>query len=229
MEEIWKDIQGYEGLYQISNLGRVKSLGRIITNKIRTYYREDLILSPGKDKDGYFQVQLYKNGINKMRKVHRLVAETFILNPNNYPCINHKDENKQNNHVSNLEWCTVKYNQNYGTRTERAAEKRRGCIGLVGEKNPMYGRTGEKHPLSRKVICLNNLKIFNSIKEASEYANVANIRSCLCGKSNYCGKIDNIKLVWEYYDNYLKMTDEEIKEKIDKSTRRKTRKRKNKA
>ena len=216
MEEIWKDIQGYEGLYRVSNLGRVKSFHKA----------KEHILSPGKDKDGYFQVQLYKNGINKMRKVHRLVAQAFISNPNNLPQINHKDENKQNNNVDNLEWCTNEYNHNYGTAVKRAAEKRRGWIGLVGEKNPMYGRTGEKNPVSRKVICLNNLKIFNSIKEASEYANVTNIRSCLCGKSNYCGKIDNIKLVWEYYDNYLKMTDEEIKEKIDKSTRRKPRKRK---
>ena len=226
MEEIWKDIQGYEGLYRVSNLGRVKSFHKA----------KEHILSPGKDKDGYFQVQLYKNGINKMRKVHRLVAQAFISNPNNLPQINHKDENKQNNNVDNLEWCTNEYNHNYGTAVKRAAEKRRGWIGLVGEKNPMYGRTGnknpmygrtgEKNPVSRKVICLNNLKIFNSIKEASEYANVTNIRSCLCGKSSYCGKIDNIKLVWEYYDNYLKMTDEEIKEKIDKSTRRKPRKRK---
>lgn len=113
MEEIWKDIKDYEGLYQISSLGRVKSL----------WYGKERILKLGKDKDNYLTTNLCKEGKIKIFKVHRLVAQTFIPNPNNYPCVNHKDENKQNNTVENLEWCTHKYNVNYGTAIERRTDK----------------------------------------------------------------------------------------------------------
>ena len=116
MKEIWKDIKNYEGHYQVSNLSRVKSLNYNHTGK-------EKILKLNKDKDGYLQVTLCKNNIKKVYKVHRLVAQAFIPNPNNLPQINHKDENKTNNNVDNLEWCDRKYNQNYGTRTERVAEK----------------------------------------------------------------------------------------------------------
>lgn len=100
--EIWKDIKGYEGLYQVSNLGNVKSLK---TNK-NLYYSKS-----GK----YYRVGLFK-GKRKMYSIHRLVAEAFILNPNNYPCVNHKDCNTFNNEINNLEWCTYKQNNNYGSR-----------------------------------------------------------------------------------------------------------------
>ena len=113
MKEIWKDIKNYEGLYQISNLGRVKSL----------WYGREKILIPVKLKNGYLRVILCKNGILKTYYVHRLVAEAFLDNPNNLPQVNHKDENKQNNNVENLEWCTNEYNINYGTRTERCSKK----------------------------------------------------------------------------------------------------------
>ena len=112
--EIWKDIKGYEGLYQVSNYGRVKSFTR---NTIRTH-----ILKCNVKKNGYIYITLYNNGY-KYYRLHRLVAETFIPNPNNYPCINHKDENKQNNKIDNLEWCTWKYNANYGTRNQRVINK----------------------------------------------------------------------------------------------------------
>ena len=107
MNEIWKDVKGYEGLYQVSNLGRVRN-GR--TGRIRKLTF---------DEDGYLQVTLYGKKINVTRKVHRLVAEAFIPNPDNLPCINHKDEDKTNNRVENLEWCTVKYNNTYGDRIEK--------------------------------------------------------------------------------------------------------------
>ena len=117
IEERWKDIKDYEGLYQVSDLGRVKSLPRNGTIK------KSRILSKCYDKNGYQIVSLSKNGIHKTFKVHRLVAETFIPNIDNLSQINHKDENKQNNNVNNLEWCDVTYNINYGTRTKRSAEK----------------------------------------------------------------------------------------------------------
>lgn len=100
MQEIWKDIKDYEGLYKISNLGNVKSLK---TNK-NLYY--------SKSKN-YLRVSLNKDGIRKGYSIHRLVAEAFIPNPNNYPCVNHKDCNGNNNNVDNLEWCTHKQNNSY--------------------------------------------------------------------------------------------------------------------
>nr|UVX78839.1 MAG: zinc-binding loop region of homing endonuclease [Bacteriophage sp.] len=105
MEE-FRDIKGYEGLYQVSNLGIVKNIkGRI--------------MKQCKDRYGYLTISLCKEGKHKTFSVHRLVAEEFIPNENNYPCINHKDEDKTNNNVNNLEWCDYKYNSNYGTAIER--------------------------------------------------------------------------------------------------------------
>ena len=110
MEE-WRDIKNYEGIYQISNEGRVCSL-KFGKNKILKNRR----------CLGYWQVVLYKNGVGKPQTIHRLVAEAFIPNPNNLPCVNHKDENRANCISDNLEWCTYEYNSNYGTRNERNSE-----------------------------------------------------------------------------------------------------------
>ena len=113
-KEYWKPIKGYEGLYQVSNFGRVKSLK----------FGKERILKQSKDKKtGHLHVVLCKNGIVKTYYVHRLVAEAFIDNTDNLHCVNHKDENPQNNVVSNLEWCDAKYNCNYGTRNKRISEK----------------------------------------------------------------------------------------------------------
>lgn len=109
MKEIWKDIEGYEGLYQISNMGKVKSLSR----KMNKYTTRLLKLT--KDKKGYTICSLYNKGL-KTHKVHRLVAKAFIPNPNNYPMINHIDGNKQNNNLNNLEWCDNSYNQLHAIR-----------------------------------------------------------------------------------------------------------------
>lgn len=111
--EIWRDIEGYEGLYQVSNLGRVKSLGNDKTKK-------EKILSQYENKNGYLYVNLCKDGKMKTFRVHRLVANAFIPNPNGYRCVNHKDEDKTNNCVDNLEWCTHQYNNTFGTRIARA-------------------------------------------------------------------------------------------------------------
>ena len=114
MKEIWKDIKNYEGLYQISNLGRIKSL-RTFNSFTKTYYNREKILKGKIDTNGYVMVCLCKEN-KKYIRVHRLVAETFIPNFKNYPIINHKDENKKNNRVDNLEWCTYTYNNSYGTK-----------------------------------------------------------------------------------------------------------------
>lgn len=124
MKEVWKNISGYEGLYQVSNLGRIKSLPHKVYNKlIGEYISKEKILKQGSLVRGYKGVGLYKNGKEKTQKVHRLVAEAFIPNPNNYPEVNHKNEDTSDNRVTNLEWCTSKYNSNYGTRTQRIAQK----------------------------------------------------------------------------------------------------------
>ena len=116
MDEIWKDKKDYEGHYQVSNCGRIKSLNYINSGKER-------ILKPLTNSSGYLFVKLCKDGITKTYYVHRLVAEAFIPNPNNYKEVNHKDECKTNNVVTNLEWCDSKYNNNYGTRTEKCSKK----------------------------------------------------------------------------------------------------------
>ena len=122
MEEVWKDVEGYEGFYQVSNLGRVKSLGRIIVTrygKTQTIYER--VLKIKIHKFGYLEVSLHSNGKSKTYKVHRLVAEAFIPNPDGLLEVNHIDENKSNNRVDNLEWCSSSYNANYGTRNKRVA------------------------------------------------------------------------------------------------------------
>ena len=116
MIEIFKDIEGYEGLYQISNYGNVKSLGNDKT-------RKEKILKIKKTILGYLTVNLSKQGKYNTYRVHRLVATAFIDNPQNLPEVNHKDENKTNNHVINLEWCERKYNVNYGTRTDKCSKQ----------------------------------------------------------------------------------------------------------
>lgn len=119
MCEIWKDIDEYDGYYQVSTLGNVRSVDIYVRCKNGIRLRKGRILSPTKLPNGYLQVTLSKNNKVKKYSVHRLVAQTFISNPNNLPCVNHKDENPKNNCVDNLEWCTVKYNINYGTSSKR--------------------------------------------------------------------------------------------------------------
>lgn len=108
--EVWKDIEGYEGLYQVSSWGRVKRLntGRILKGR--------------KNTNSYLTVGLCKNGEQKDYLIHRLVAQAFIPNPHNKPQVNHIDENKENNHAENLEWVTAKENNNHGTHNLRASK-----------------------------------------------------------------------------------------------------------
>lgn len=114
-DEIWRPIKGYEGLYEISNYGRVKSL-KCHKERLRT---------PTKRNKDYLGVSLCKNGKQETKLVHRLVAEAFIPNPDNLPCVNHKDENPTNNVIDNIEWCSYKYNDLYGTRNERILQTKK--------------------------------------------------------------------------------------------------------
>lgn len=116
MIELWKDIEGYEGLYQVSNLGRVKSL------------KKGKILKQHDNGKGYMQVGLWKNNKGKCYYVHRLVSEAFVDNPENKPQINHKDKNKTNNCVYNLEWVTCKENQHHKVNFEGYKQKGRNVV-----------------------------------------------------------------------------------------------------
>lgn len=125
MEEIWKDIEGFEGLYQVSNLGRVKSLERINEGK-KTVKLKEKILRQSPDGKGYMMVWLYYNKKRKTCKVHRLVAQAFIPNPNNKPQIDHINGNNQDNYVENLRWCTSKENFHNPISYKRNSESKFG-------------------------------------------------------------------------------------------------------
>ena len=128
-QEEWRDIKGFERLYQVSNMGRVRSLSRIVrAGKNKQRRTNGKVLTPWKTKHGYLHVGL---GRGERESVHRLVAMTFIPNPKNYPDVNHKDENKANNVVSNLEWCNHSYNALYGTCQERLRKHKNTPVEMV--------------------------------------------------------------------------------------------------
>ncbi|AQS10599.1 NUMOD4 motif protein [Clostridium saccharobutylicum] len=159
MEEMWKDIKGYKGLYKVSNLGRVKNIKR---NKL---------LKLQLQKDGYLRVGLYDKNVNySTKKVHRLVAEVFISNPNNYKCVNHKDENKSNNNADNLEWCTHHYNNSYGSRGKRISK----TMLKKYKSNPLSHR-------HRPVICITTGEKFTTTKAAGErYGLIPSYITAMC-------------------------------------------------
>ena len=156
MKEIFKDIKDYEGLYQVSNLGRVYSI------------RNNKILKPKLNKCGYLSVNLKYKGSHVTKSIHRLVSQAFIENPYNFPQVNHKDEDKTNNCVDNLEWCTAKYNINYGTCRERTAQHFRKPVLMFDLNN-------------------NFIKEFNSAAEAGSYVNgnSSNIIGCCLMYEHY--------------------------------------------
>lgn len=163
--EIWKNIEGYENLYQISSEGRVKSLGNGSSNS------KERILKSYKDKDGYLRVSLWKEGKVKKYYIHRLVAQAFIPNPNNLPQVNHKDEKPSNNRVENLEWCDNKYNCNYGTHNERVAKA-------------LKNRKGFSKPILQFNLDSEFIRRWNSTREAERDLgfNQSNITKCCKGK-----------------------------------------------
>lgn len=175
--EVYKEIAGFEGKYLVSNLGRVKSIVPYAGTHERILKQ---YLNPN---TGYMFVCLANgkkivNGTQrtayKIRDVHRLVAETFLDNPASLPCVNHKDENKQNNSVDNLEWCTAKYNSNYGHCREKMSKK-------VGAFDPASGKL---------------VQTFVSLSEAAQWVRgyPGNISSCCKGK---------IKTAYSYQWKYV--------------------------
>lgn len=143
MKEIWKPIDGYEGLYTINSFGTVKNAKE----------KEKI---PFVTTDGYFRVTLSKNGKRRHHLVHRLVAIAFVPNPENWPIINHKDENKQNNSADNLEWCSYKYNINYGNHNQnRGAGRKVLQFKFDGEFVASYRSTREAERITG--ICSSNI------------------------------------------------------------------------
>ena len=128
VDEIWRPIEGYEGSYEVSNLGRVRSLDRIDT---RGWRHKGRICKQTKNKRGYLLVSLWWGNRGKNVLVHRLVASAFIPNPDGFPCVNHKDECPQNNRVENLEWCTLEYNIRYSMEKIIATSRATHCVPVV--------------------------------------------------------------------------------------------------
>lgn len=174
MQEIWKDIKGYEGLYQISNMGRVKRFKR----------KEEKNLNPCKDKRGYLRIDLYKKGNRKNITIHRLVAIHFIPNPENKPEVNHKHGIKTDNRATELEWVTTSENEKHAYDT-----------GLKKQKN------GEAHHNSKKVIQYdllgNFIKEWDCAMDIERKLNIRenNICACCRGEQNTA-----YGYVWKYKD-----------------------------
>lgn len=173
----WKPIKDFEGIYEVSNNGEVRSLNHKRKNKNGFYIQKGKILKCGiNTKTGYKMISLSKDGISKTKYIHKLVAETFLDNPNNYECINHKDENKLNNNVDNLEFCTKKYNCRYGNRNKKIAEK-------LSKKINQYDLEG------------NFIKTWDSSVQIERIININQRNVCLCCK----GKRKTVGgYIWSY-------------------------------
>lgn len=167
--EEWRDIKGYEGLYQVSDLGRIRCLEKVVYagRGLRPKVRKAKIMNIYKDIGGYLYVRLSKYNISKCFKVHRLVANSFLQNPYELPFINHIDENKTNNRLSNLEWCTAKYNLNYGNRSRKYSKP----VNMICP------------------ICGNIIRTFDNISSAEQFINISHgkISSVCQGKRKSAG------------------------------------------
>lgn len=195
MEEIWKDIQGYEGLYQVSNLGNIKSLhyrARTGNPKSNIQYSRNMKLFI--EKSGYVSIKLCKSGHSKRYLVHRIVANAFIPNPQSKPQINHKDGNKSNNTVNNLEWTTNSENQKHAVNL---GLKEKNTVGQMGHKNVMA------KPIIQYDLSGNFVKLWYSIADAARAVDgmSALIVHCAKGRIKHC-----YNSIWRYIENdYIPM------------------------
>ena len=164
--EIWKDVVGYEGYYQVSNFGNIRSVDRVIySDKLHIGTKRELkgkMLKPYVNSHGYLALTLTKNGNEKLLRVHRIVAEAFIKNPNNYDQVNHIDGDKTNNKIENLEWCNNQYNVNHAYKN-----------GLANH----YTKSVKQYDLKG-----NYIKTFESIIKASEAVNGQHTNITKCAK-----------------------------------------------
>lgn len=175
-EEVWKDIVGYEGYYQVSNFGRVRSLDRIIESEYRSpQLMKGKIKKVTRRDDGYEYVVLYRNNKGKNKYIHRLVAKSFVPNPENLPIINHKDENPSNNCPSNLEWCDHQYNLTYGDKVERVTNSEGYRERTKRIRKPIY-------VIDKK----GNRKRYDSLTSAANELNLEqpSISACLKGRNS---------------------------------------------
>lgn len=170
-----KDIKGYKGLYAITEDGQIWS------------YKSKKFLIPNYDANGYLKINLFKDRKKKSCTIHRLVAETYIPNPNNLSQVNHKDENKTNNHINNLEWCDAKYNMNYGTRTQRASETNRGQ--KRSEETKKNISKARKNKGNKPVKCIETDIVYISTVSANRETGIDNssISKCCKGKRKTAG------------------------------------------
>lgn len=217
-EEIWKDIKGYEGLYQVSNLGRVKSLDRvIIKNNGFTIHIKEKILQNSIDRKGYPIIGLCKMGKCKTKPIHRLVADAFIPNPENKPEIDHIDTDPTNNRVENLRWCTRQENcnnpltikhQKISQKGKKLSDDTKKKISEANKGRKCYweGKIGKEHPKAKHIIQFTPkgelVRKWDCITDAERQLNIhhANILKVINGERNCAGGYK-----WEYYntDRYL--------------------------
>lgn len=185
-EEVWKPVVGWEGLYEVSNTGRVRSLDRQGVNEKGHGKRNGKVLAPNYTKFGYIRVGLSINGKKTSYMVHRLVAEAFIPNPENLPFINHKDEIRNNNNAENLEWCTRLYNMRYGNCREK--------IRASHINNPKLSKQVVKCDLKG-----NPIQIYPSMAEAARKNGLSQGRiSNCCLKRKKCVTHGGFK--WKFYN-----------------------------
>ena len=205
MEEIWKDVVGYEGYYQVSNLGRVKGVERKVKNRNGLSVKKEHIIRLHNNKAGYPAVVLSNNNKHRTHLVHRLVATAFIPNPYNFPCVNHKDETRTNNFVfinedgtvdydkSNLEWCTYKYNSNYGTSKARISETRKNnknnedIIRRQKETKRKNGSYSAERPVNQFTWDGKFIKRFCSVTEAGKVTGAKNVHFCCINRFSHSG------------------------------------------
>ena len=191
--EIWKDIEGYEGKYQVSNYGRVKSLERTVRCDRGYRIIPERIRKARKNNYGYLQLNLYKDGKIKSYKIHRLVAQAFLENSDNLPEVNHIDENKQNNYVENLEWCSKSYNMTYNGRAKKVGKKLRGRKQSEEHIKKVAEKMTNNPKLSKPVIGINKISGlivgFPSTHEAERQTGIyhGNFIACLKGKYKSAG------------------------------------------